>query len=57
MRWQSKAVEAMRHAAENYLVRLFEDANLCCLHAKRVTLMTKDMQLALRIRGDFMSKQ
>ena len=52
-RWQSRAVEAMRVAAEDYLVRLFEDANLCCIHAKRVTLMTKDMQLALRIRGDY----
>ena len=52
-RWQSLAVEAMRTAAEDFLVRLFEDANLCCIHAKRVTLMTKDMQLALRIRGDF----
>ena len=51
MRWQSLAVEAIRQAAEDYLVRLFEDANLCCIHAKRVTLMPKDMQLALRIRG------
>ena len=51
VRWQSLAVEAIRQAAEDYLVRLFEDANLCCIHAKRVTLMPKDMQLALRIRG------
>ena len=56
VRWQSLAVEAMRTAAEDFLVRLFEDANLCCIHAKRVTLMTKDMQLAMRIRGDFMYK-
>ena len=51
VRWQSLAVEAMRTAAEDYLVRLFEDANLCCIHAKRVTLMPKDIHLALRIRG------
>jgi len=38
-------------AAEAYLVYLFEDANLCAIHAKRVTLMPKDVQLARRIRG------
>lgn len=37
-----------------YLVHLFEDANLCALHAKRVTIMQRDMQLVRRIRGDFM---
>ena len=52
-RWQSRAIEAMRVAAEDYLVRLFEDANLCCIHARRVTVMTKDLNLALRITGDF----
>jgi lipooligosaccharide transport system permease protein len=39
-------------AAEAYLVGLFEDTNLCALHAKRVTIMPKDMQLARRIRGE-----
>ena len=34
-----------------YMVHLFEDANLCAIHAKRVTLMVKDVQLARRIRG------
>ena len=53
-RWQSLAVEAMRTAAEDFLVRLFEDANLCCIHARRVTVMSKDMNLALRLRGDFL---
>jgi len=38
-------------AAEAYLVYLFEDANLCAIHAKRVTLQPKDIQLARRIRG------
>ena len=36
-----------------YLVHLFEDSNLCALHAKRVTIMQRDMQLVRRIRGDF----
>ena len=57
VRWQSRAVEAMRQASEDYLVRLFEDANLCCLHAKRVTLMPKDIHLALRIRGGHWIRQ
>ena len=38
-------------AAEAYLVHLFEDAMLCTVHGKRVTLMTKDLQLAMRLRG------
>ena len=50
-RWQSTAVLAVQEAAEAYLVGLFEDTNLCAIHAKRVTIMPKDMQLALRIRG------
>jgi histone H3/H4 len=37
-----------------YLVHLFEDSNLCALHARRVTIMQRDMQLVRRIRGDFM---
>merc|ERR1712226_954412 len=35
-----------------YMVGLFEDTNLCAIHAKRVTIMPKDMQLARRIRGE-----
>ena len=35
-----------------YLVGLFEDTNLCAIHAKRVTIMPKDIQLARRIRGE-----
>ncbi|KFH43127.1 histone H3-like centromeric protein-like protein [Hapsidospora chrysogenum ATCC 11550] len=50
-RWQSHALQALQEAAEAYLVYLFEDANLCAIHAKRVTLMKKDIQLARRIRG------
>lgn len=50
-RWQSEALLAMQEAAEAHLVRLFEDANLCAIHAKRVTIMVKDIQLARRLRG------
>lgn len=52
IRFQSSAVMAMQEAAEAYLVGLFEDANLCAIHAKRVTVFPKDMELARRIRGD-----
>ncbi|KAF9446954.1 histone-fold-containing protein [Macrolepiota fuliginosa MF-IS2] len=51
LRWQSSALLALQEAAEAYLVHLFEDANLCAIHAKRVTIMPKDIQLARRIRG------
>lgn len=51
LRWQSVAILALQEAAEAYLVHLFEDTNLCAIHAKRVTIMQKDMQLARRIRG------
>lgn len=43
---------ALQEAAEAYCVGLFEDTNLCAIHAKRVTVMPKDMQLARRIRGE-----
>jgi len=51
LRWQASGLLALQEAAEAHLVGLFEDANLCAIHAKRVTLQTKDMQLARRIRG------
>mmetsp|Transcript_29076 Transcript_29076/g.32625 ORF Transcript_29076/g.32625 Transcript_29076/m.32625 type:complete len:149 (-) Transcript_29076:201-647(-) len=49
--WQASAILALQEAAEAHLVCLFEDCNLCAIHAKRVTIMPKDMQLARRIRG------
>ncbi|KAG7136524.1 histone H3-like centromeric protein hH3v like [Verticillium longisporum] len=51
MRWQSQAILALQEAAEAFMVHLFEDTNLCAIHAKRVTIMQKDIQLARRIRG------
>ena len=50
LRFQSSAVEALQEAAEAFLVSLFEDSNLCAIHAKRVTIQAKDMQLARRLR-------
>lgn len=59
LRWQSQALLALQEASEAFLVHLFEDAydhlfifrNLCAIHAKRVTIMQRDIQLARRIRG------
>ena len=64
LRWQSQALQAIQEAAESYLVHLFEDTyayrvilnaeipfrNLCAIHAKRVTIMQRDMHLARRLR-------
>ncbi|XP_026876231.1 histone H3-like centromeric protein A isoform X2 [Electrophorus electricus] len=51
LKWQAYALMALQEAAEAFLVRLFADANLCAIHAKRVTLFPRDIQLARRIRG------
>ena len=51
LRFQSAALKALQEASEAFLVGLFEDVNLCAIHAKRVTIMPKDMNLARRIRG------
>ena len=51
-RFQPSAVLALQEASEAYLVGLYQDANLCALHAKRVTLFPSDMLLAHRIRGE-----
>ena len=52
IRIQRIAVEALQEAAEYYITNLFDDANLCALHAKIITFQPKDMQLAMRIRGE-----
>ena len=52
LRFQSTALLATQEAAEAYHVGLFEDTNLCAIHAKRVTIMPKDIQLSRRIRGE-----
>jgi histone H3 len=52
LRFQMSAVLALQEASEAFLVGLFEDTNLCAIHAKRVTIMQKDIQLATRLRRD-----
>jgi histone H3 len=52
LRFQLSALLALQEAAEAYLVGLFEDSNLCAIHAKRQTIQLKDIRLATRIRGD-----
>ena len=52
LRFQSQALLALQEAAESYLTGLFEDSNLCAIHANRVTVMKKDLDLARRIRGE-----
>ena len=52
LRFHSSTILALQEAAEAFLVGLFEDTNLCVIHAKYMTIMPKDIQLARRIRGD-----
>jgi histone H3 len=52
LRFASQALIAIQEASEAYIVGIFEDTNLCAIHAKRSTIMRKDMELARRIRGD-----
>lgn len=52
LRFQTSAISALQEASEEYLTGLFNDTNLCAIHAKRVTIFPKDMQLARRIRGE-----
>ncbi|NXY15865.1 CENPA protein, partial [Atrichornis clamosus] len=50
-RWQRMALLALQEAVEAFAVRLLEDAYLCSLNARRVTLLPRDLQLARRLRG------
>lgn len=52
LRFQASAVQAIQEATEAYIVNLFQETNLCAIHAHRVTIMPKDIQLARRIRGE-----
>ena len=52
LRFQGSAIVALQEATEAYMVSLFEDTNLAAIHAKRVTIMPKDMSLAQRLRGN-----
>ena len=50
-KWRASALEALQEAAEAYMISFLEDTNMACIHAKRVTIMDKDIHLARRIRG------
>ena len=52
LRWQSAAVAATQEATESYVIGLLSDTNLCALHARRVTIMPRDVHLARRLRGE-----
>ena len=52
LHFQREAIAALQEAGEAYLVGRFEDTNLCAIHAKRVMIMPKDIQLARQIRGE-----
>eukprot|EP00796_Vickermania_ingenoplastis_P005201 gene5201-biopygen10167 len=52
LRFQSSAILAIQEATESYIVSLLADTNLAAIHAKRVTVMPRDLQLALRLRGE-----
>ena len=52
LRFASGAILALQESAEAYMVGLFEDTNLCAIHARRVTIMPRDIYLARRIRGE-----
>ena len=51
LRFQGSAIIALQEAAESYLVGLFDDTNLCAIHSSRVTILPKDLHLAMRLRG------
>jgi histone H3 len=53
-RCQSLAINALQEAAEAFMVNLFENANLCAIHAKRITIMPKDIHLARRISDRYL---
>ena len=52
VQFQSTAIAALQEAAENFIAGLFEDVNLLAIHARRVTIMPRDIHLVLCIRGD-----
>ncbi|KAK8753120.1 hypothetical protein OTU49_002646 [Cherax quadricarinatus] len=52
LRFQTLALMALQEAAESYIVAIFEMANLCSIHARRVTVYPRDIKLVRRIRGE-----
>ena len=56
VRFQGTAIMALQEVSEAYLISLFEDSNLCTIHAKHCTIMPKDIQLACRMGGEELGK-
>ena len=52
-RWCGAALLALHETAEAYLVRYLEDSQLAAIHAKRVTIMPKDMKFVKRVGRDY----
>ena len=52
LRFQSTAILALQEAAEDYLVKMFQQVNVCAIHGGRVTIQPKDVILWRRIKGD-----
>lgn len=50
IRWKGEGLLALQEAAEAFLVRVLEDANMCARHSKRVTVMQRDIALTARLR-------
>ncbi|RWS10030.1 histone H3.3C-like protein, partial [Dinothrombium tinctorium] len=48
-KFQTAALLALQESAEAYIFNLYENANLCAIHADRVTITPKDLSLALKI--------
>ena len=52
VKFQSTAITALQEVPENFIVGLFEDVNLLAVHAKRITVMPRDIRLAVRSEHD-----
>lgn len=52
-RFQGSALASLQEATEAFIIGLFEDANDCAIHGRRVTVMPRDIQLAMKIRGRY----
>lgn len=50
-RVQSAALQALQESIEYFIVQMFEDCVLCCIHRKRVTVNDKDLRLVRNLRG------
>ena len=51
LRWQSTALFALQSSTEAYMAGFFQDANLCTIHRKVITVNRKDVWLAVEVRG------